>query len=115
MAAFSSASEKNWRLRKRRQDPAFGDLHANFRGGLIPRSIRSGGQNRHGVRARPLQVAGVQLGLVPARNGHPDFRLSGFCGRPDYVAEGGRGRPKAALQSGNPWRQPESGHITQPS
>ena len=35
MAAFSSASEKNWRLRSGRQNPVFGDLHASFDGGLI--------------------------------------------------------------------------------
>jgi hypothetical protein len=68
--------------------------------------------NRSGVRARPVQVAGVQLGLVPARDGHPRLQVVGLLWPTGLC---GRGQPKAAFQSGNPWRQPEFGHITQPS
>src|SRR4030095_5156584 len=55
------------------EDASFGDQHTSLDGGLIPGPVRPAGQHRHRVRARQLEVAGIQTWLVPARLG--DARL----------------------------------------
>ncbi len=95
-----------------REHASFRYQHPGFHGGLIARPIRPAGQDGHRVYARQLEVTRIQAWLVPA--GFRDARLevfrvvwpTGLCGP---------GQPKAAVQSGNPWRRPESRHITQVS